>query len=172
VVERSELQSIIDWYEYNSFVRREYLKSIFEKIPEEERYKDRGASFPSIVDIFVHVIDDYRFWLQSVYLNNITGFEKLRGTERFTFERLSQENQKVEKLITDFLQRLAPADLDRQVSAEGRRHGTVMKFDLRQMLLHVVEEELQHRGEINALFWQLGIDPPITEYMDWAKAKA
>jgi uncharacterized damage-inducible protein DinB len=36
----------------------------------------------------------------------------------------------------------------------------------------MVEEELQHRGEINALFWQLGIDPPITEYMDWAKAKS
>jgi uncharacterized damage-inducible protein DinB len=26
---------------------------------------------------------------------------------------------------------------------------------------HVVEEQLQHFGELNALFWKLGIDPPV-----------
>jgi uncharacterized damage-inducible protein DinB len=26
---------------------------------------------------------------------------------------------------------------------------------------HMVEEQLQHFGELNALFWQLDIDPPV-----------
>ena len=53
-------------------MRKKYLRAIFEKIPEEERYKDRGASFPTIVDIFVHMIDNYRFWFLYAYPNKIT----------------------------------------------------------------------------------------------------
>jgi hypothetical protein len=35
------------------------------------------------------------------------------------------------------------------------------------MLWHLVEQELQYRGELNALFWQIDIDPPITDWLDW-----
>jgi uncharacterized damage-inducible protein DinB len=34
----------------------------------------------------------------------------------------------------------------------------------RGTLLHVIEHELQHRGELNALLWQIDVEPPI---MDW-----
>ena len=61
--------------------------------------------------------------------------------------------------------------MSKEFSAEGRRYGTVMIIDLRQMLLHMIEEELQHIGEMNDLFWQMNINPPITEYMDWVYAK-
>lgn len=36
---------------------------------------------------------------------------------------------------------------------------------------HMVEEELQHRGEMNALLWQMNIDPPIGSYKDWEHAR-
>ena len=35
------------------------------------------------------------------------------------------------------------------------------------MLWHLVEEELQHRGEVNALLWQINVDPPVTNWFDW-----
>ena len=35
------------------------------------------------------------------------------------------------------------------------------------ILMHMIEEELQHRGEINCMFWQQNIDPPIIEYGEW-----
>ena len=168
---RSELQIIIDLYEYNSYVRNKYLKAIFGKIPEEERYKDRGTSFPSIVDIFVHMIDNYRFWFLYAYPNKITNFKKLRGETRFTLERLTEENEKIDSYVLNFVRSLKLTDLNKEFSVEGRRYGTVMKLDLRQMLVHMIEEELQHIGEMNALFWQMDIEPPITEYMDWVYAK-
>ncbi len=28
-----------------------------------------------------------------------------------------------------------------------------------------------HRGELNALLWQIDIDPPITEWVDWTVGK-
>jgi hypothetical protein len=35
----------------------------------------------------------------------------------------------------------------------------------------MVEEELQHRGELDALLWQMNIDPPVGSYRDWEEAK-
>jgi uncharacterized damage-inducible protein DinB len=166
----SELQIIIDLYEYNSYVRKKYLKAIFDKIPEEERYKDRGTSFPTIVDIFVHMIDNYRFWFLYVYPHKIASFQRLRG-EKHTLSELAEENEKIDSYVLNFIHDLKPSDLNNEFSAEGRNYGTVMKLDLRQMLIHMIEEELQHIGEMNALFWQMDIEPPITEYMDWVYAK-
>jgi uncharacterized damage-inducible protein DinB len=30
---------------------------------------------------------------------------------------------------------------------------------------------LQHRGEINALLWQMDLDPPVADYKDWLNAR-
>jgi len=38
-------------------------------------------------------------------------------------------------------------------------------------LLHTVKEELQHRGEISGLLWQIGHDPPILGFHRRHKAK-
>jgi len=35
-----------------------------------------------------------------------------------------------------------------------------MKVNLRTIIWHMVEEELQHRGEMNALHWQMNVDAP------------
>ena len=34
------------------------------------------------------------------------------------------------------------------------------KMTVESVLLHMIEEELQHLGEVNCLFWQMGIEPP------------
>jgi hypothetical protein len=39
---------------------------------------------------------------------------------------------------------------------------------VREALWHLVEEELQRRGEINALHWQLDVTPPIVSWVKWA----
>lgn len=168
--DRVELESIRDWYLYNSFVRKKYVEAIFQRIPEEERYKDRGASFPSMVDICVHIIDAYRFWFLHVYKHDPDSFQRLRGTRKFTYDEVMMENDKIDRHVLEFIRNLNSKDLNIEIIAEGRRYGKIKRFDLRQMLHHMVEEQLQHIGELNALFWQLNVDPPVTEYMDWVYA--
>ena len=165
---KSELESIKTWYEYNSYVRKKYLKAIFENLKEEDRYKDRGASFPSIVDIFVHTVDAYRYWFRYIYPDRYEDYKKLRGTERFTLQRLQEEEYKIDSYVLSFIRSLKEEDLDRTLAIDGKKLGwRASKISLRQMLLHLIEEELQHRGELNALFWQLDIGPPITDLFDW-----
>ena len=52
-----------------------------------------------------------------------------------------------------------PKDLWRSVSRiniDGRRRTTIV----RDVLIHVLAEELHHRGEIIAILWQTNIQPP------------
>ena len=41
----------------------------------------------------------------------------------------------------------------------------------RGMVLHMIEEELQHRGELNALLWQIDAAPPDIGFDDWNKGR-
>lgn len=47
----SELDLIRRIYDYNSRTRVKYLAAIW-KLPPRARYRDRGASYPSLVDIY------------------------------------------------------------------------------------------------------------------------
>ena len=56
------------------------------------------------------------------------------------------------------------------------RVGDVLNLDVSKprgpqldMLWHLVEEELQHRGELNALLWQEDIDPPVISWGEWKR---
>jgi uncharacterized damage-inducible protein DinB len=44
----------------------------------------------------------------------------------------------------------------------------VITWSLKGMLWHLAEEELQHRGEANALLWQEDVKPPVTSWWWWA----
>lgn len=59
------MERIVEFYRYNSFVRKRYLDAM-EQLPWEEVVKDRGASFGSIRNVFLHVLDAYRRWFQAV----------------------------------------------------------------------------------------------------------
>jgi len=144
------------------------MRAIFRKLPRSERYKDRGVSFPSVVDVFVHVLDAYRWWFIFVYEDRLPEYKRLREAKQYTFSEVSEEEKKVDDLVTGFVSALKPRDLGRRVYFhDGKRRKSIA---IRAMLLQLIGEELQHRGELNALFWQLDVDPPLTNYFEWARA--
>jgi uncharacterized damage-inducible protein DinB len=162
-LEHDESSALKEVYRYNSFVRKKYLDAL-EKLPPDETVRDRGASFPSVVDIFAHVLDAYRSWFVEYGLT-IPGIDgRLRGTVK-SVNQLREAEKLVDTPIMNFVEGITPADLDRTFEdTDGKRRW---RFTLRQMMWHMAEEELQHRGELNALFWQIDIDPPVTDWLDW-----
>jgi uncharacterized damage-inducible protein DinB len=156
---KTEFDTIRDLYRYNSLVRRKYLRAIW-KLSTRKRYKDRGGSFPSLVDIYMHVLDAYRWWFLSVYGKG-KAFEEYPLGRRYTKSEASKETVSVDRLIQKTLREVGPQGLRRTVSWHGRRP---FRTSVRTMLLHMAEEELQHRGEMNALLWQMNVDPPLTGF--------
>jgi len=154
----TELELIRSLYRYNSKGRQGYLRKIW-KLSPSERYRDREASFPSLVDIYMHILDAYRWWFLKVYAKQEIDEYPL-GT-RYTLAEARRETRKVDRMLDDFLAGLRPKDLDGKVTLPFRGHEQVT---LRSMLVHMVEEELQHKGELNALLWQLDVDAPVLSY--------
>jgi uncharacterized damage-inducible protein DinB len=64
----------------------------------------------------------------------------------------------VNRLVGDRLRQLRAKDLDRTITLPTRDRARVT---VRQMLVHMIEEELQHKGELNALLWQLDVEAPV-----------
>lgn len=159
----SELDLIRRLYAYNSRTRAKYLTAIW-KLPPRERNKDRGASFPSLPDIFLHVLDAYRLWFDEVYARGPAPTWYPLGVH-YTLAEARRETRSIDGRVTRILRSLRPRDLDRQLPLPKRWH--VRKtIELRELLVHMIEEELQHRGEMNALLWQAGRNPPVTGFDD------
>jgi uncharacterized damage-inducible protein DinB len=159
----SELDLIRRLYAYNSRTRAKYLTAIW-RLPPRERDKDRGASFPSLADIFLHVLDAYRLWFDEVYASGPTPEWYPLGV-KFTLAEARRETQSIDRRVTRILRSLRPRDLDRQLPLP-KRWRVRKPIELRELLVHMIEEELQHRGEMNALLWQAGRDPPVTGFDD------
>jgi uncharacterized damage-inducible protein DinB len=158
---RTELDLIRDLYEYNSRTRSKYLAAIW-KLTPGARYRNRGASFPSLVDIFMHVLDAYRQWFLMVYAGQGEPEWYPMG-KRYTRAEASREMRSIDRHVRRVLGDLKPRDLDRSLKIPW--HPT-LTIELRVLLVHMIEEELQHRGELNALLWQAGRDPPVTGFDD------
>jgi uncharacterized damage-inducible protein DinB len=156
----SELDLIRDLYDYNARTRAKYLGAIW-KLPPRARYQNREASYPSLVDIFMHVLDAYRYWFIQNYGG--TEFEEYPLGTRYTRAQAVREMRAVDRYVRRVVRSLKPTDLRRLVTIPGRPSR---KVRLGVMLVHMVEEELQHRGEMNALLWQAGQEPPITGFDD------
>jgi uncharacterized damage-inducible protein DinB len=65
----------------------------------------------------------------------------------------------VEKRTHKYLNSLSTEELKETYRIKDD-NGKTQKITAEDVLIHVFEEEVHHRGELNALLWQMGIDPP------------
>lgn len=156
-----ELALLRAWMDWSSRSRRDYLEAILRLSPEDRR-KDRGASWGSIQDIFLHILEDYIWWFEVVLEGRVEARSiELAGRE-IDDEGFSSWARRVDDSVSRFMGSLTPEDLGRPHLAQGTSGGGkeyTMTTCPADVAWHMVEEQLQHIGELNALFWQLDIDP-------------
>jgi uncharacterized damage-inducible protein DinB len=80
--------------EYNDETRRKYLES-FARLPWSEFVKDRGASWGSIRNIFIHTLGAIDYWLDFLQKENL--HSRRKHDEYRTFEEVKTYMEHVEK---------------------------------------------------------------------------
>jgi uncharacterized damage-inducible protein DinB len=167
----TELDALRTFFRYNARVRRNYLAALL-ALPPEERLKDRGASYPSLQEIFVHVLDGMLWWLEYVPRDRVAAAGPLPARD-LDPEGLMAAVGRVERVAREYLESLDDSRLSNEMVCHFTEGGTTSeaRFPIGDVLWHVVEEELQHRGELNALLWQMDVDPPIATVEDWNASK-
>ena len=146
--------------EYNKQVRQRYFQALT-SIPWEELVKNREASFNSIRNIFVHILKAIDYWLD-VLLKEHSCRAKQYG-EYKDFEEIREYKDFVEGRMEKYLDTLLSGELLSKVVIKNNLDETV-EVTVEDILVHLFEEEVHHRGELIALFWQMNIEPPL---MGW-----
>jgi uncharacterized damage-inducible protein DinB len=163
----SELQLIRSWFAYIAHSRRGYLETLA-KLPSAELTRDRGASHPTMMDIFAHSQGALYFWMKDCAT---FPFPEQEGDPAapVTIEVLRTDEKYIQTQIQRVMDELTEANLSRTIFRE-KGHGSDhdCQVPVRDALWHLVEEELQHRGELNALLWQIDVDAPVESWIDWA----
>jgi len=70
----------------------------------------------------------------------------------------------VEDETKKYLGTLTKEKLNSKFEYKGR-DGKLRYYRIEDVLLHVIEEEIHHRGELLCIYWQNDIRPPYTSYM-------
>lgn len=152
------------WYAYNARARRGYVES-FARLPREELTRDRGASYPTLLNILEHTLGAYCYWFgnMSKSITKLPRFVIQDDKEEHTLEELDALERQVQSQVDSIVASLTEHELDLTFRMPRREHPV----SVRDALWHLVEEELQHRGELNALLWQIDVDPPIFDWIKW-----
>jgi uncharacterized damage-inducible protein DinB len=162
----SELAAFREWAEYNIRAREGYL-AVFEKLPTEELARDRGASFPSLLDIQCHILGAQWWWLKNA--SRPPGpAEPTDMSDHPSLEEVERFEREVDAAVREYFRELSEEELDRKYPApKPAGYSKEIEITVRDTLLHLLEEEIQHRGELNALLWQLNVEPPVLDWIDW-----
>lgn len=142
--------------EYNEDMRHRYFET-FTKLSWAEFTKNREASFHSMKNIFVHILGVIDYWLDFLQKQNL--HYKKDYDEYKTLEQVKAYMEHVEKRMHTYLNSLSTEKLQKTYTIKGD-DGKTSRITAEDVLIHVFEEEAHHRGEFNALLWQIGIDPP------------
>lgn len=161
-------------FRYNSWARHKYLE-LFDRLPWRLLVKPQEASFGSIRDILLHTLQVNATWLESNFeVSSIRGMSLLLAEERWpsytTLTRIHDIEAKLDRASLRFVDGLRSRDLRRKICFEIRGKKGAVTWG--EGLWHMVEEELQHRGEMIALLWGEDIEPPWTNYPRWVYESA
>ncbi|HJX23138.1 MAG TPA: DinB family protein [Candidatus Bathyarchaeia archaeon] len=155
--------------EYDHALRNRYLEQ-FAMLPWEEVVKGRGASFDSLRNIFLHVIDVEDRTINYVIPGLATDWVPLTPEEFHDVGSIKKRVLEVESKTNAYLAKMTPDELERKVQYPmwGKPPVSVRVEDI---LIHVVLESIHHFGELIALLWQIDVVPPHMGWINYTQDK-
>lgn len=157
--------NIKDLFAYNWYSRRRLLASMAE-IPWKTVTENIGASFDSIRDIFVHSLQAEHFWIRRLNGKSTEGIYGAPYAKYVDINSIREYADIVETETNEYLAKLTDQDL-RSVFEYKVRDGSTKRNETEDILMHIIEEEIHHRGEILCIYWQHEIEAPYISYTQY-----
>jgi len=157
--------NIKNLFGYNWYSRREILKSMAE-IPWQKVVESCGASFDCLRDIFVHSLQAEQFWIRRLSGKSTEGIFNTPFSKYADIKAVQEYADEVEAETNEYLKTLTDEKLQ-SIFDFKRWDGKPDRKKIEDILMHVIEEEIHHRGELFCIYWQNDIKPPYTSYMGY-----
>lgn len=145
------------------------------RLNAEERAKDRGAFFGSILGTLNHILVGDTIWLKRfathpscrTSLREVNGLPNPSSLNQILFEdfaALSEQRVWLDSQIIHWVDELAEDDLDRVLSYHTTK-GIPVSKRFSSLVLHFFNHQTHHRGQVSALLSQAGQDVGVTDLL-------
>jgi uncharacterized damage-inducible protein DinB len=135
---------------YSQWASRRLLDAALALDPEK-LHREMSVSHKSLYDTLAHIQMADRVWLERVLGSPVPPEEPIESAWPKIYERWQAWSDS-----------LADSDLERIIAYKDLR-GNPHQSALWQIVLHVVNHATLHRGQVMAMFRQLGVAPPPTD---------
>jgi len=152
------LFSVVELYAYSSRVRRSFAMKLAE-LPFEAVAKNREASFYSMKNILLHMIDNEDWIVNWVIPRKSRAYVRKKWEEYATMTDVLTHLDEVEARTRVYLKDLDKDGFDRRVDFL-LPSGQSFNLSVEECLFQSFTEQLYHLGELIALLWQENIEPP------------
>ena len=154
-----EASDFRELFTYNHIVRQNYIALFKSSLSWKDLVKNHETGWLSLKDTLLHII-----WIEDSWVNyTIHGLEDPNRPFPYSnytsWSSIENYNSSTISSVSNYLSLLKPDDLDRLISRTNV-DGIKRNMRVKDVLIHVVAEELHHRGEIIAILWQTNIRPP------------
>lgn len=157
-------QEVRDLFDYLAGTRDRFLEKGRE-VGWTEFTKPREASWGSMLDIFVHMLDVEEGWLQiATRGGSLAETPDRKPNDYADFEQVRQDHEKVTALTRSRLENLTDAELARRVEF---RWPEEVSRTFEKIAMHAFVDELAHVGELVCLLWQIDVKPPFQDWIDF-----
>lgn len=140
-------EKLIDLFEYTHHFNREMIKVIAENITKVDE---------KTISLINHTLNAQQIWN-----SRILGEKSFEVWQINPFESLEEINHQNVKKSIAIIQK---SDLDKRIEYQNSR-GTKFENSIFEMLFHAINHSTYHRGQLNSLLKQNGIDPLLTDYI-------
>jgi uncharacterized damage-inducible protein DinB len=159
------LAEIRDLFAFNAWANDRMIAGV-DALSPEQRDRDLGSSFPTILATAAHIAGAEWVWLERWDGRSPTALPGWAVTPEWT--RVRALFAELEAARAAFLSTLTEADLTRPVEFT-LFNGTKDARPLQIQFQHVVNHGSYHRGQIAGMFRQVGARPPGTDLIRWAR---
>jgi uncharacterized damage-inducible protein DinB len=149
-------------FDYNYWARDRQLQACA-GLTGEQFLRPLGNSFPSLRDTLTHLVAVEWLWLER--WRGRSPRTLLAPAEFPTLAALSERWQAVEREMREYLAGLSEEALECPLTCVSTR-GQAWTYPLWRMILHLLQHQSYHRGQVTALFRQLGVQPPKVDFLD------
>lgn len=132
-------------------------------LTHEERWRDRGAFFGSIVATLNHILGADRVWLARLSGDDASAIRAAHPhTDRpAAWPDYVAERRSVDAAIVEWADGLTASDMDRQIAWMRGGQPVVTGFGFN--VVHMFNHQTHHRGQVHAMLTAAGAQPEPTD---------
>ncbi len=150
-------------YDYTYWANQRYF-AVAEGLSEEQLFREQGHSWGNVHGILVHMMSSEWVWFQRWHGTSPKGH--LDAAEYPTLGELKKRWSEVEADMRAFIDGQTDASLQAPLTYSNFR-GETFHVPLWQMLVHVVNHETHHRGELAAVYALMDVQHPEDEMIQY-----